>query len=199
MFQEHGVELPVAIWGDTIGRASGSFDPLPLLEERIGQRLDRQVIRAQRHARHRRLVEQQMLLPGVEQYIQRAQELGLSLAVASSGKREWVEGNLERLGIRAHWACIHCCEDVAEAKPDPALYLLACRSLGVRPGEAIALEDSANGVLAAKRAGLFCVAVPNPLTEHLDLSLADIRVSSLADVPLDALIAMAEGRINIPS
>ena len=55
----------------------------------------------------------------------------------------------------------------AAPKPDPALYLAALEALGVHPQEAIALEDSPNGILAAKRAGLFCVAVPNPLTSQL--------------------------------
>jgi beta-phosphoglucomutase-like phosphatase (HAD superfamily) len=74
-------------------------------------------------------------------------------------------------------------------KPDPALYRAAVEALAVRPEDALALEDSPNGVLAAKRAGLTCVAVPNPLTAQLDLSLADLHLASLADLPLAALLA----------
>jgi beta-phosphoglucomutase-like phosphatase (HAD superfamily) len=70
-------------------------------------------------------------------------------------------------------------------KPDPELYLLALETLGVRPGGAIAFEDSPNGILAAKRAGIFCVVVPNPLTERLSLELADRRLTSLLEFDLD--------------
>src|SRR5207237_9009533 len=56
--------------------------------------------------------------------------------------------------------------------------------LEVSPSESIAFEDSSNGVQAAKAAGLFCVAVPNPLTADLDLSEADLRLLSLDAMPL---------------
>ena len=74
-------------------------------------------------------------------------------------------------------------------KPDPALYHAVLEATGIRAADAVALEDSPNGVLAAKRAGLACVAVPNALTVRLDLGAADLRVPSLADLPLTALLS----------
>jgi beta-phosphoglucomutase-like phosphatase (HAD superfamily) len=65
-------------------------------------------------------------------------------------------------------------------------------ALGVQPQEAIALEDSPHGIAAAKRAGLFCVAVPNPLTIQLSLAQADLQIASLADVPLNRLLAAVQ-------
>ena len=59
---------------------------------------------------------------------------------------------------------------------------------GIPAAEALALEDSPNGVLAAKRAGLACVAVPNPLTARLDLGAADLRLGSLAELSLADLL-----------
>ena len=76
-------------------------------------------------------------------------------------------------------------DHVASVKPDPALYLLALEKLGVAADEAIAFEDSPTGILAAKRAGLFCIAIPNPLTRDLPLELADRRLSSLEEFDLD--------------
>jgi len=70
------------------------------------------------------------------------------------------------------------------AKPAPDLYLEACAGLGVDPREAVAVEDSPNGIAAAKAAGLRCVAVPNELTRQLDLDRADLVVDSLAEVTL---------------
>ena len=78
---------------------------------------------------------------------------------------------------------------VVRSKPDPELYELAMRELGVRPEETIAVEDSPNGVAAAKAAGLFCVAVPNPLTAGLALHQADIVLRSLSDRSLTEVAA----------
>ena len=63
-------------------------------------------------------------------------------------------------------------------------------ALGVAPKDAVAFEDSANGIAAAKDAGLLCVAVPNALTAGMDLSRADLRLSSLADTPLESVLAV---------
>jgi hypothetical protein len=64
-------------------------------------------------------------------------------------------------------------------------------ALSTQALKAIALEDSPNGILAAKRAGLFCVAIPNDLTRQLSLSLADCQLDSLADLPLAQLLQRA--------
>ena len=78
--------------------------------------------------------------------------------------------------------------DTARAKPRPDLYLEALDRLELEPHEAIAFEDSPNGVTAAKAAGLICVAVPNPMTATLALDDADLVLESLGDVPLAELL-----------
>jgi len=85
---------------------------------------------------------------------------------------------------------------VARPKPDPALYQAALTALGVRPEEAIALEDSPHGIAAAKRAGLFCVAVPNLLTRQLPLDHADLQIPSLAALPLPDLLRAVQRRLS---
>jgi beta-phosphoglucomutase-like phosphatase (HAD superfamily) len=77
---------------------------------------------------------------------------------------------------------------VVNAKPEPDLYLAVLECLGVRAVEAIAIEDSPNGVLAAKRAGLRCVAIPNSITAQLDLGQADLLLGSLDEVTLAQLL-----------
>jgi beta-phosphoglucomutase-like phosphatase (HAD superfamily) len=125
----------------------------------------------------------------VETYIAEAQRLGLKLGVASSSPLDWVEGHLTRLGLVDHFEAIRSADDVPRTKPDPALYVTALDALGVRAEEAIALEDSPHGVTAANRAGIYCVAVPNALTGRLSLDHADRVLSSLADLPLEALLS----------
>jgi len=127
---------------------------------------------------------------GVRDYVADAKRMGLLLAVASSSSRAWVLGHLERLGLGAQWDAVRTRDDVARTKPAPDLYLSAVAALGVAPEEAVAFEDSANGIAAAKDAGLLCVAVPNALTAGMDLSRADLRLGSLAETPLERLLAV---------
>ncbi len=73
-------------------------------------------------------------------------------------------------------------------KPDPALYIQALEGLGVPAAEAVAFEDSVNGVKAAKAAGIFTVAVPNSVTRNLDFTLADRVVDSLEGCDVRGLL-----------
>jgi beta-phosphoglucomutase-like phosphatase (HAD superfamily) len=77
---------------------------------------------------------------------------------------------------------------VARSKPDPELYEPALRELGVTAAEALAVEDSPNGIAAAKAAGLFCAAVPNPMTAGLGVQRADLVLASPADRSLGDLL-----------
>ena len=81
-------------------------------------------------------------------------------------------------------------------KPDPALYEVAVQRLGIEPAEAVAFEDSPNGALAAKRAGLSCVVIPNSVTEGLSFGDFDLKLSSMADLPLKELMAMLMGKLD---
>ncbi len=175
------------VWGDVIGRGASYFDPYRELVARLGHDLDRETVLDRRQVRHRELIAELEILPGVREAVVEAKRLGLRLGVASSSSRAWVTGHLERLGL-AGFDCVRCRDDVAHAKPDPELYLSVCACLRVEPGEALALEDSANGIAAAKAAGLRCVAIPNAMTAGLDLSAADLRIGSLAAVPLAELL-----------
>jgi HAD superfamily hydrolase (TIGR01509 family) len=189
IFREHGHELPLDRWHDYIGSDTG-FDPAGHLAALVGEGFDRDATQKRRDARKNELVEALEVMVGVHDYIADARRLGLRLAVASSSSRAWVLGHLQRLGIEAHWDVVRCREDVARTKPAPDLYLAAVDALGVAPREAVAFEDSANGIAAAKDAGLLCVAVPNALTAGMDLSRADLRLSTLAETPLERLLAV---------
>jgi HAD superfamily hydrolase (TIGR01509 family) len=195
-YQTHGHELSFDLWATCIG-TTGGFDPYTHLEEQLGRALDRGALRTQHRQRCTELLQAQAILPGITEYIAAAQRLGLRLGVASSSTRAWVVGHLSRYGLETHFTCIKCSDDVPRTKPDPALYLVALDALGIRPDEAIALEDSPNGITAAKRAGLFCVAVPNPLTRQLPLDHADLRVSSLAALPLARLLTEVQQRLRL--
>lgn len=193
IYRERGQELPLDRWLTTIGTASAGFDPARELGVRTGEKFDPRVLKGLERLYYQEATAMQQLLPGVAEYMAAARQLGLKTAVASSSSRKWVMEHLERFGIGGHFDAIVCREDVERTKPDPELYRTALQRLEVKPAEAIALEDSTNGIQAAKAAGLFCVAVPNPLTADLDLSEADLRLVSLEAMPLRALLDTVKG------
>jgi HAD superfamily hydrolase (TIGR01509 family) len=188
IYQAYGCELALATWAAAIGTSLNVFDAHTHLEAQLGKLLDREHLREQRRQRSAELLRTQPVLPGVEDYIADAKRLGMKLGVASSSSREWVVGHLARLGLSPSFDCIKCSDDVPRVKPDPALYQAVLEALGLRADQAVALEDSPNGIAAAKRAGLFCIAVPNPLTCQLPLGQADLQLGSLAELSLQQLL-----------
>lgn len=188
LYERHGARLELAQWLPFIGTAEISFDPYAELERQLGRPIDRATVRDERRRDYLTMVEAQPLLPGVTDYIQTAQRLGLKLAVASSATRDWVVGHLSRHGLLNEFASILTANDVSRTKPHPDLYQRSLAALGVPAAQAIAFEDSQNGIAAAKAADLFCVAVPNAMTRHLSLAAADLQLSALAELPLTALL-----------
>jgi HAD superfamily hydrolase (TIGR01509 family) len=195
LYREHGHELPLDEWATLVGTIGASWDPLVHLETLVGRPLDRDTVTERRQAREFELIDLEDLRPGIEGYLEEADRRGLRTALVSSSSRDWIQRILGRLERLDHWDAIVAADgDPTRAKPRPTLYLEALETLGLAADEAIAFEDSPNGVRAAKRAGLVCVAVPNPVTATLALDEADVVVESLADLPLDALLKRLEDR-----
>jgi HAD superfamily hydrolase (TIGR01509 family) len=191
VFAEYGTELTEEEHATTIG---AHFDRWDLLASRVAGPLPPpEEIRAAKQDRHAELLAEALILPGVEAWFDEAEALGLPLAIASSSDSEWIAENLETLGITHRFKFVSCCDKGVPPKPAPDCYLAACHALGVEPTHALAVEDSANGIAAAKAAGLRCVAVPNRLTRLLDLSAADLQLASLADATLRDVIRLVDG------
>jgi len=196
VYEAHGEALPFERWVQTVGSTTAEFHPQHHLEERLGRPLTQEVIE-RRIGRRTEMILAQQLLPGILQHVDAAKSLGLKLGVASSSTRDWVRGHLDRLGILGRFDCVRCRDDVASAKPAPDLYIAVLDCLGVSPAEALALEDSPNGVIAAKRTGMRCVAIPNSITAQLDLSAADIVLPSLSEVTLPELLQRLDSRPSL--
>ena len=128
------------------------------------------------------------VLPGALELVAEVQSAGLPYALVTSSEPEIVDAVLAKLD--ASFPVIVCAADVSHAKPDPEGYLLAAAKLGVEPHQAIALEDSVNGVLAAEAAGYRTVAVPSvvPVPQRP----GRIVLETLAGVTLDELATRAE-------
>ncbi len=188
IYAEYGGALPLETWLECVGGGSGIFDPYAYLEGQIGVSVDRQAIRERRAPRYHALVAEEPIRAGVLPLLAECQAKSLRLGIASSSNRSWVEGYLAERDLMHYFDVIRTSDDVDKVKPDPALYRTAAEKLGVSPEMAVAIEDSHNGMLGAKRAGLKCVVVPNPVTESQDFSLADLRLETLDGVTLDSLL-----------
>ena len=183
LYESHGHTLDLATWCVGVGTRDG-FDPYGHLESLLAAPIDREFTQTAVRARKRELEQAMVIRDGVETLLGEAQELGIGVAVASSSPLRWVTTNLERYSLRGHFHALVCAGEDLAAKPDPAVYLEALDRLNANPVEAVAFEDSPNGIAAAKAAGIHCIAVPNPITSLLDLSKADRVVTSLAGVSL---------------
>lgn len=190
LFRQHGHELPPEKWQLMVGTVEG-WDPWGHLEELVGEPLDRATLNERRYAHELTLIEAEKLRPGISDYLAAADRHGLKRAIVSSASRHWIDLHLARLEREIGWdAIVTADHDAERAKPRPTLYLEALEELGVSAEEAIAFEDSPNGALGARRAGIYVVGIPNAVTRELGLEdSADLVLDSLADLPPDELLA----------
>jgi HAD superfamily hydrolase (TIGR01509 family) len=188
LYQKYGSELSFDTWGTIIGTSGYEYDPYDQLEKQLGSAIQRDALELARAQRETELIKAQPILPGVEDYLSAASKARLKIGLASSSTFEWVEGHLSRLGLLAYFDTIKTKEDVHITKPDPELYLSVLREFDLHADQALVFEDSPNGILAARRAGIFCIAVPNELTRRLPLNQANLILDSLTDISLEKLI-----------
>lgn len=137
------------------------------------------------------LLEKERVLPGVESLLKEAKETGLTTAIASSSDRPWVISHLKRLNLFHFFDAVLTQNDVNKVKPDPELFTSSLLALGIKPENAIAFEDSPNGIVAAKKTKLFVIGVPNLITSQLDLSGSDFILPSLQGLTIEKLVNIA--------
>jgi beta-phosphoglucomutase-like phosphatase (HAD superfamily) len=192
-FAEHGQELDVTAWQAILGTADHPHWT-EMLAERLGRPVDREGLTARREQQRMTVLLTLPPCAGVEDLLDAAMAAGVPNAVGSSSAAPWVVGHLDRLGLRDRFAVVATSDDVGgdprRTKPAPDIFLAAARALGVDPGRCVVLEDSPNGVLAARAAGMPVVAVPGPMTQGLDFGGADLVVPSLVGLSLEELGAL---------
>jgi putative hydrolase of the HAD superfamily len=176
------IELPLEEFAKSIGTTDEAF--FQYIEAQTGIKIDtNQIIQlaSERFLEKKGILE---VREGVVEKLEEAKELKLRIGLASSSSREWVEGFLRQFELRDYFSVIKTSEDVVKVKPDPALYLKALEALQVEPHEALAIEDSHNGALAAIEAGMKCVVIPNQVTSFLKFHEKTIRSDSFAEFTL---------------
>ena len=188
IYAEYGQTLPMDLWRQDIGRTD-VFLPAEYLIELTGIDETPTAIKDKRRRIQLDILDGQTAMPGVIDRITEAKQLGLRLGIASSSIARWLSYHLPRMGLLFEFEAVRGRSDVGDiGKPEPEVYLSACAGVKVKPEHAIAIEDSENGILAAKRASMKAVAVPNLVTKGMDFSQADLVIDSLADMTLAEII-----------
>ena len=126
------------------------------------------------------------LRPGVARLVDEAITANVTLAICSTSNERAVNlvaGKLLGPERKAHFSEILAGDVVSKKKPDPEIYNLASQRLGAEPSECVVVEDSRNGLLAAKAAGMRCLVTTNGYTKNEDFDEADLVVSELGDLP----------------
>jgi beta-phosphoglucomutase len=152
--------------------------------------LDPVLLRAEKAVHYARMVEACCTpMPGALELLDRL-DGHKKLAVASGSSAEAVRAVVGKLSIASRFASIVTGSDVQRGKPSPDVFLLAAQRLGVVPRQCVVLEDAEKGVLAAKAAGMKCIAVPSRYTADNDFSQADLVVPSLDEITMGVIDAL---------
>ncbi|MFH0961187.1 MAG: HAD-IA family hydrolase, partial [archaeon] len=159
---------------------SGDKGVLDYIHSNYGVRLDekRFVISVWEGLRRRRHLPR---MPGALSLVKALSARGVPIAVASSSPEWYVRKYLKAEGFFKYIRAIASGDEVEKRKPDPAVYLLAAKRLGIDPKDCFAIEDSVSGVRAAKRAGMACIAVRSAHARGHDLSRADWVVPNISE------------------
>jgi len=133
--------------------------------------------------------ERVSLTPGFMDFIKKLSDEKIPLAIVSSSAKPWISMVLDRFSLRDYFSLIVGGDDVSgKSKPDPDIYLLAAEKMGVSPRDCIVIEDSKNGIISAKDAGMFCIGFKNGFNDKQDLSRADIVVKKFNDIDINRLV-----------
>ncbi|UCD03522.1 MAG: HAD family phosphatase [Candidatus Woesearchaeota archaeon] len=124
-------------------------------------------------------------MPGVIEFIDKLRTSGFKLAIASASPVNFIEFVLSKLNLKDKFDVITSSTEVEHGKPSPDVFLLAAKRLGLKPEECIVIEDGVNGMVAAKRANMFCIGYVNRKVNK-DLP-ADIIISNFNEINIEEL------------
>jgi HAD superfamily hydrolase (TIGR01509 family) len=188
LFHEYGVKLPLEMWERRVGGDKNNFDPYDYLIAYSQCEIDKTELKKYKKNKYENRIENENLLPGVYSYLEAAKRMNLQIGLASSSPRKRIVDLLKRYEIAHFFTHIATAEDVDHVKPNPDLYLNVLEKMNLESSHVIAIEDSPAGFMSAKRAGIYCVIVPNEVTERLTFQQLDLRINSLDEIELPDLI-----------
>jgi len=181
-FLANGHPLPLETYTQCIGSDFATWSPKTHLEDLTGLAFDWHDLDLKRQEEIVRDLGNEGPMRGVLDLLAKLKAGGIRTAVVSSSSHHWVDGWLEKLELTGWFEEVVCRGDAERIKPAPDLYLEASRRMGLKSEECLVIEDSLNGVKAAKAAGMPVWVVPNRVTACLDFSIAEKIFPSLVEV-----------------
>lgn len=180
-------DLPEKFRGSVIGMRI--IDMVPLVIDRLKIKMDAQSLYKKRNMIFLELVNRELkLFDGSAEALQLCKQLGLRVALASSGTREYVNTFVKKFECEDIFEVIISGDDVKRGKPDPEPYALAVKKLGLNPNDCVVVEDAHNGVISAKAAGCKCIGIPFRDGIKQDMSQADLVLDSMRQFNKDVLM-----------
>lgn len=185
-FRAHGQDLPLSLYTRCIGSDFDAWSPKLHLEDLTQLKFDWIKMDEQRQVVIRSALAKQGPMHGVVEVLENLKEKGIPIAVVSSSSHHWVDGWLEKLDLFKYFDEVVCKGDAPRIKPAPDLFLEAAKRLNLAVKDCLVIEDSLNGMNAAKAAGMQVWIVPNRVTSCLDFSKADAVFPDFAELGIAA-------------
>ena len=157
VLRKHGFDLTEALFDEHFGRNNVSILPI-YLGYAPDPELAHELISEKEILFREMAPAESRLFPGVESWLKTAQSLGIRQAVASSGSLENIKVMTDAFGISSYFTELVSGADLP-AKPEPDVFLAAAKAVGASPDHCLVVEDSVPGIIAAKRAGMKCIAL----------------------------------------
>ena len=182
MFVDLGIDVPLERQHAFTGTSNAIMWTQLKAEYHLPESVETYVnMKEERYLRLLRIDTTISLIPGVEAALRSLFERGIPVGLASSSSLENIRIILERFNLNRYFRAVTSGEEVLLSKPNPDVFLLAAKRMGIQPTDCLVIEDSANGVKAAKSAGMFCVGLKVDEHNHQDLSLADSVITSFSE------------------
>lgn len=186
IYKDYGLVFPVEHFFEAVGRGYDKevFEPAHFLHNKLSGSVPHETLQEQHRTQFNILLAILDCRPGIREWIEYCSAKAVPCAIASSSPRSWIDRNASRLGILNAFTAIATKDDVGpgRTKPAPDLFLHACYDLGIEPAEALVIEDSKNGAIAASLAGCDCIVCPNPMTKMMAFPPQALIVDSLEDI-----------------
>lgn len=188
VYREYDATLNLDDYIQCVGSGYHRFNPAENLIKKKNLDLTADVLIALKDTYKKNLCSTLRPLAGVQRFIEAVASAHDNLGsakkqtVVSSSHKPWVVQNLESLGLSRFFSSTTTGDEVEHIKPAPDLYLLGAQRLGVEPKDCLVFEDSQNGLVAAKAAGMPCIVVPNRITRVSTFESADATIRSFQDI-----------------
>jgi HAD superfamily hydrolase (TIGR01509 family) len=181
MFREMGIRVQPEDFLPFVGAGENRY--LGGVAEKYGITLDLERAKKRTYQIYLELAPRQLrAFPGAVELAQQCRKAGLRLAVASSADMIKIEANLQIIALPPNWwDAVICAEDVIHKKPAPDIFLAAARRLMLLPEQCVVIEDALNGIIAARKAGMRCIAVAHsfPAAQLDGADLVRERISEI--------------------